>query len=287
MPPAEGRIGNLTAISVTCNSAHCVDNLRSSLSAVSHVVIVDNDSTDGTTEQVQGALPHAIVLRNKKNVGFGAANNIALSIVSTDYALLINPDCLATGKDIAALLDAATKFPEAAIISPILIRRNGDVDVSYRWSRQLWKSKGPEASGACCVGFVSGAAMLLNMRQMADVGFFDEDFFLYYEDEDLCQRVFAQKKQIIVMPHIQIAHSNRGSVKGTQSLQFEFLRGYHHAQSKIYFHKKYNGRLGARELRKRTLLLALITALMRLFFPQPKYLARLFGRISGLSSMKI
>jgi len=280
-------ISNLTAISVTCNSAHCVDNLKRSLLTVEHVIIVDNGSTDGTIEQMQLALPHATVLINKNNIGFGAANNIALSTVGTDYALLINPDCLANKEDIAALLNAAAEFPEAAIIAPTLIRRNGDIDVSYRWSRQCWKSRGPEASGACCVGFASGAIMLLNMRQMATIGFFDEDFFLYYEDEDLCERVFAQNKQIIVAPDIQVSHSNRGSVRGTRSLHFEFIRGYHHAQSKIFFHKKYDGLFNARKLHKCTLSLALIAIFMRLLYPQPKYLARLLGRIFGLIQMKI
>jgi GT2 family glycosyltransferase len=280
-------ISNLTAISVTCNSAHCVDNLKRSLLTVEHVVIVDNGSTDATIEQIQLALPHATVLINKKNIGFGAANNIALSTVRTDYALLINPDCIAYKEDIAALLSAAAEFPEAAIIAPTLIRRNGDIDVSYRWSRQFWKSKGPEATGACCVGFASGAIMLLNMRQMATIGFFDEDFFLYYEDEDLCERAFAQNKQIIVTPDIQVGHSNRGSVQGRRSLHFEFIRGYHHAQSKIFFNKKYNGIFNARKLHKQTLSLALIAILFRLLYPQPKYVARLLGRIFGLIQMKI
>ncbi len=124
--------------------------------------------------------------------------------------------------------------------------------------------------------------MLLNMTVMRDVGFFDETFFLYYEDEDLCQRVFEAGKEIIVVPQVEITHLSRGSVKGSSPLRSEFIRGYHHAQSKLIFAGKHIGNAKAVSLRWKTLILALLTLIPRLLLPQPKYLARLIGRIAGL-----
>ena len=124
--------------------------------------------------------------------------------------------------------------------------------------------------------------MLLNMKRMTEIGFFDETFFLYYEDEDLCQRIFLAGEQIVLVPHVEITHLSRGSVKGPNPLKSEFIRGYHHAQSKLVFERKYFGAKHARRLRISTLALALLALAPRLLLLQPRYLARLVGRIAGL-----
>lgn len=272
----------ITVVIVTYNSAHCLPALAQGLQGVKHVVVVDNASDDDLALQLPQALPQAILLNNQKNQGFGAANNRALATVTTPYALLLNPDCLPTVKFLDGLCHAAARFPDAAIIAPHLIRRNGTPEVSYRWPATHWDSTGPAASGPCCVGFVCGAVMLLNMAVMKKVGFFDETFFLYYEDEDLCQRVFLASEQIVLVPELEITHLSRGSVKGPNPLKSEFIRGYHHAQSKLVFERKYFGAAHARRLRWKTLVLAVLTLVPRLLLPQPRYLARLLGRIAGL-----
>jgi N-acetylglucosaminyl-diphospho-decaprenol L-rhamnosyltransferase len=270
-----------TVISVTFNSAHCISKLKF-LSEMPEVMFVDNASRDDTCEFIFAEIPNAKIIINKINKGFAAANNLALNQVVTPFALLLNPDCITTKEEITKLLQAAEIYPDAAIIAPHLIRKDGSLEVSYRWPHTHWISRGPQAEGPCCVGFACGAALLLNMRVMRDIGFFDENFFLYYEDEDLCQRIFNHKKQIILIPDVQITHFSRGSVRGKNPLKSEFIRGYHHAQSKLIFEHKHVSASSAASLRWKTLILALLTLLLRLLVPQPKYLARLTGRIAGL-----
>ncbi|WP_293778212.1 glycosyltransferase family 2 protein, partial [uncultured Oxalicibacterium sp.] len=224
-------LDDITVIVVTFNSAHCIPALTPTLGVLPHVIFVDNASNDGTIEAVHSALPHADIIANKRNLGFGAANNRALEKTKTRFALLLNPDCLPEIDALHQLLAAAAEFPDAAIIAPHLIKRNGGIEVSYRWPHNRWLSCGPAAEGPCCVGFACGAVLLLNMQQMRDVGYFDEAFFLYYEDEDLCQRAFDARKQIVIAPSVGICHLSRGSVKGNTPLKAEFGRGYHHAQS--------------------------------------------------------
>lgn len=279
-------VADVTVIVVTYNSAHCMAGLGQTLSALPHVVIVDNDSNDDTIAQVAIEMPNAQILRNDRNLGFGAANNRALEQTQTRYALLLNPDCLPTPDFLQNLLATADAYPEAAIIAPHLIRRGGDVEVSYRWPVTHWTSNGPAADGPCCVGFVCGAVMLLNMEVMRDIGFFDETFFLYYEDEDLCQRVFMQNKEIIVAPNVAVTHLSRGSVKGAHPWRAEFGRGYHHAQSKLIFTGKHFGPEHVAALRWKTMGLAILTLLPRLLLPFPRYLSRLIGRICGLFTYK-
>jgi GT2 family glycosyltransferase len=273
---------DITTILVIFNSSHCIQPLSVGLMSDSDVIFVDNGSEDDSVEQIRRFFPKSCLIANPRNLGFGAANNLALAQVKTPYALLLNPDCLPTPEFLEGMLRASENFPNAAIIAPHLIRRNGTTEVSYRWPATHWVSSGPKADGPCCVGFVCGAVMLLNMDVMRRIGFFDETFFLYYEDEDLCQRVFLAGQQIVVVPEVKITHLSRGSVKGPNPLKSEFVRGYHHAQSKLVFERKYFGAADAARLRWKTLLLALLTLVPRLLLPQPRYLARLVGRILGL-----
>lgn len=273
-------LSELTVIIVTYNSAHCIEALASALTGLDNLVFVDNASTDDTTEKITKFLPNARLLLNEKNEGFGAANNRALQQIPTAFALLLNPDTLPEPDFFEKIMQAAGQFPDAAMIAPQLLDRHNVEEINYRWSSSQWKSKGGGADGPCCVGFLCGAAILLNIKNMSSIGFFDEDFFLYYEDEDLSQRAFNAKISMIVVPEIKLKHLSRGSVQGPTPLRSEFLRGYHHAQSKLIFEKKHGKQ--ASWLRWKTLGLALLTLPLRLLVPQPKYIARLLGRTIGL-----
>jgi N-acetylglucosaminyl-diphospho-decaprenol L-rhamnosyltransferase len=278
-------LDELTVIIVTYNSAHCLEALAPALKGLVNLVFVDNASTDATAEKIAEFLPNARLLLNEKNKGFGAANNRALQQISTQFALLLNPDTLPDSDFFEKMLQAAEQFPEAAMIAPQLIDRNNSEEINYRWPSSEWISKGPGADGPCCVGFLCGAAILLNVRNMSQIGFFDEDFFLYYEDEDLSQRTFKALGPMMVIPQIRIKHLSRGSVKGRSPLRSEFLRGYHHAQSKILFEQKHGKH--ARWLRWKTLGLALLLLPIRLFLPKTKYVARLLGRVVGLLKIRM
>lgn len=272
----------VTVVVVTYNSAHCVAALAQDLGHLPHVVVVDNASTDGTVATVQRLLPHAEVVNNPSNKGFGAANNLALQRTKTPFALLLNPDCRLSPDGLRDLLAHAVAHPDTAILAPQLVDPQGHPEVNYRWPSTLWTSRGPGADGPCCVGFACGACLLLRMDTLRGVGFFDESFFLYYEDDDLCSRVFAQHLPLVVLPDVRAMHASRGSVGGRQRWRAEYWRGYHHAQSKLRYTHKHVGLAQARSLRRRVLCLACLALPLRLLLPVPRHVGRLWGRIQGL-----
>jgi GT2 family glycosyltransferase len=123
--------------------------------------------------------------------------------------------------------------------------------------------------------------MLLRMGHFEKVGFFDETFFLYYEDDDLCLRLFKAHLPIVVVPAVEALHRSRGSVKGKSPWRSEYIRGYHHAQSKLIFAQKHQS-LESAKLKRRVLLIQTTLALpLRLIFISPKLLMRMTGRWMG------
>ncbi|MEY3613646.1 MAG: N-acetylglucosaminyl-diphospho-decaprenol L-rhamnosyltransferase, partial [Pseudomonadota bacterium] len=230
--------------------------------------------------------PHATVLAHDRNLGFGAANNRALARVNTPFALLLNPDCELSPEQLAQLLASADQFPEAAMLAPQLVDAKGHPEVNYRWPSTLWPSKGPGATGPTSVGFVCGAAMLLRMSACQPTGFFDETFFLYYEDDDLCLRFFKAGLPMVVVPTVQALHRSRGSVKGKSLWRSEYWRGYHHAQSKLIFARKHSSAAAAERLRRQLIWQTVLALPLRVMLFSPKLIARMWGRFNALTQWK-
>ncbi len=276
------RLDDVTVIVVTYNSAHCLATLAPLLRECAHVIVFDNDSQDGTLTQARERLPHAHLIASAQNLGFGAANNRALAQVRTPFAMLLNPDCEMERGHLEKLLGIAAQFPEAALVAPQLMDARGRAEVNYRWPTTHWVSKGPAASGPICVGFLCGAAMLLRLPVCAPVGFFDERFFLYYEDDDLCLRLFQAQLPMLLVPDVQVVHRSRGSVKSASPWRSEYGRGYHHAQSKLIFAAKHQGLNVARALRTRLLWQTALALPLRVLAFSPRLIGRMWGRLRGV-----
>jgi N-acetylglucosaminyl-diphospho-decaprenol L-rhamnosyltransferase len=272
----------VTIVVVTYNSAHCLPMLAPLLSVCPNVVISDNGSDDDTAIKAQALWSQAKVLAHGRNLGFGAANNRALALVKTPFALLLNPDCEMTQQALQELLAAADDFKDAAVLAPQLMASEDRAEVNYRWPSAIWTSRGPAAEGPLCVGFVCGAVMLLRMERMTTVGFFDERFFLYYEDDDLCLRLFQAKLPMVLCPQVKVLHRSRGSVRGRSPWRSEYLRGYHHAQSKLIFLNKHESLHAAKRLQRQLILMTTLALPLRVILFSPKLVARMWGRWRGL-----
>jgi GT2 family glycosyltransferase len=283
MNSTQDPLDRVTVVLVTFHSAHCLGALANLLDQCPHLIVSDNGSDDGTPELARARWPHAVVLEHGKNLGFGAANNRALAQVKTPFAFLLNPDCEVSPQGLVRLIEAAESLPDAAVMAPQLCAANGKPEVNYRWPRHLWSSRGPGAEGPTCVGFVVGAAMLFRLSRFEGVGFFDERFFLYYEDDDLCLRLFQRELPMVLWPAVQAVHRARGSVKGSTPYRSEYLRGYHHAQSKLIYTAKHDSPKRAHRQRRMLLLGTTLAIPLRVIAWSPRLLARMVGRWMGLA----
>ena len=271
----------VTVVVVTFNSAHCMPALAQVLVDWPSVVIVDNASEDGCADVATRLLPHARVLRLSENLGFGAANNRGVELASTPSVLLLNPDCEISGDSIGRLWLTLDADSGAALCAPQLMRNEKEPEVNYRMASTDWASRGPAASGPLCVGFVCGAVMLLRTADFRAVGGFDERFFLYYEDDDLCLRLSQSGRSLQIHPGIGVLHRSRGSVRTRKRTQGEYLRGYHHAQSKLTFAHIHDSLNAAIRKRRNLLWLTGLMLPIRLLVWSPAHLARAWGRWCG------
>lgn len=274
-------LATTTVVVVTYESAHCLPDIGRSLAGFPHVVLVDNGSADGTVLAAGRHLPQARVIALERNLGFGAANNRAFDLVDTEFVLLLNPDCSMSQEAARALLAAARRYPAASAIGPQLIDRQGRPEMGYRMRLDRWLPRGPAAEGDLCVEFLSGACMLIRRSALARIRGFDEDFFLYQEDHDLCIRLAAHAGPLVLCPSALATHQSRRSSAGRHRLRAEYLRGYHHIQSKFIFERKHNRIQVSTAVRLRYACTAAVEALLRLGLLDAARASRAFGRMQG------
>jgi N-acetylglucosaminyl-diphospho-decaprenol L-rhamnosyltransferase len=247
---------NVTIITVTYESVALANPLAATLQRFQHVVVIDNASKDGTADALSHRLPHARIVRNIVNAGFGRANNQAVALVNTPYALLLNPDCDIQVSALECLLDTAERYPSAAIVAPQGWRTSKTVQPSHRHAffehRAKQSYRIPDAT--CSAKWLHGCCLLVRVDAFRQFGGFDERFFLYYEDDDLCLRALHAGYDCLLEPQAQVLHIGGGS--SMPSWRTDFFKQFHFFRSRHLIIDKYLGQAAARRYSTKTVLAA-------------------------------
>lgn len=231
-------------MAVTHNSSHILASLLNSLPLSIPLVVVDNLSTDASVAVVEDLRPDAHILRNSVNVGYGRGVNTGLAVVDTEFVLITSPDIVIEPGSIGQLLSSADEFPDAAMVAPKILNPDGSVELSHDVSLHKRSSRGHRSKealpeGLLCADFLSGASWLARMSMLRDVGFFDSSIFLYYEDDDLCQRIRNAGHSLLVDPQAVFTHVSGGSVPATTA--YVWRKYWHMSWSRLYFERKHRG----------------------------------------------
>jgi GT2 family glycosyltransferase len=231
---------HVTAIVVTFDSAHALPECLGALAAEGvSAIVVDNASSDDTTAIAEGQ--GARVIRNARNEGYGRANNVGVRTADTEFVLIVNPDCAVDRGAVAALVDAARRYPDAALFAPQIVEPDGRVFYQPRslLATSLTNPGGklvlPE--GEACAPFFSGACFLIRRDVFLELGGFDDKIFLFYEDDDLCRRVADSGAALIYVPQAVVRHG-RGQSSGEKPGRI-FTSRWHQAWSRAYVSRKY------------------------------------------------
>lgn len=230
----------VTAIVVAHDSAAKLPACLSALARAGvQTIVVDNASDDHSASiaEVHGAR----VMRNVKNEGFGRAMNIGMRAAATEFALLVNPDLVLDDGAVDLLLEAARSWPDTAIFAPRIVEPDGRVFFSNQslLATTLRNEKGARwvPEGDCCTPFLSGACWLVRREIVLGLGGFDENIFLFYEDDDLCRRV-SDAGHALVHVHGAIARHERGASAAPRKGRV-FKARRHLAWSRAYISQKY------------------------------------------------
>jgi N-acetylglucosaminyl-diphospho-decaprenol L-rhamnosyltransferase len=235
----------VTIITVTYESVALADSLATTLRRFRHVIVIDNASGDNTADALSSRLPHAEIIRNTINTGFGRANNQAMAMVKTRYALLLNPDCDIQADALTFLREAAERYPAAAIVAPQGWRSQSVVQPSYRHAfferREKLAYQIPDAT--CSAKWLHGCCLLVRVDAFREFGGFDERFFLYYEDDDLCLRALTAGYDCLLEPQAEVLHLGGASCR--PSWRTDFFKQFHFFRSRHLIIGKYLGKAAA------------------------------------------
>lgn len=238
-------LGRVCVVTVAYNSAGALRGMLESVPPDLAAIVVDNASRDDSAAVAEAS--GARVIRNIANLGFGAGCNIGMDAAETEFVLLANPDTRLDVAAIARLVAAADAFPDAAILAPMLCDEDGarvrswDVEQLHRRLLARKRDAEPWPEGPLCAEFLSGACMLL---RASDGLRFNEDFFLFYEDDAICAAARAKGRALVLVPDAVMRHAGGGSSAPSQALSA--FKARHMAWSRLHYVALMRGSAAAR-----------------------------------------
>jgi len=258
------------------------------------VVVVDNSPGDGASEIVRRDFPWVHYIPAPENLGFGRANNFGFRETSGECVLFLNPDTIGNAGALEHCVRRLLAEPDIGLISPKLVQRDGAMDLACRRSiPTLWdgfcRASGLAAAfprtalfagynltylpadGTYDVGAINGAFMMARRAILDRAGLFDESFFMYGDDLDLCIRVARAGCRIVYDGRVQIVHLKGVSVAKDYD---RMARAIFDANRDVYL-KHCNPRGST-----------LVIWKYRLAFGAWKFLARVKARMSGYRQVK-
>ncbi|MCU1527343.1 MAG: N-acetylglucosaminyl-diphospho-decaprenol L-rhamnosyltransferase [Frondihabitans sp.] len=238
-----------------------IRSLDSEEAARDNVVVVDNGSTDGAPERAALENDHVTLVRSPGNVGYGSAANIGVATFGDDidWVLVCNPDTQVTEGAVDTLLAAADENPRAGVLGPKILEPDGTIYPSARalpsirngighavlsgiwptnpWTRRYQQRDVSASDTTTRVGWLSGAFLLIRRTAFEDVGGFDDDFFMYFEDVDLGRRMAAAGWDNLFVPQATVVHIGGASTEKVADVMIKA----HHRSAYQYIAKTHPG----------------------------------------------
>ena len=218
----------LTVVIVTFKSKKIIESCIRSIDPNIPIIVIENSDDTKFKDYLKTKFENVECYLTGENKGYSVANNIGLSKVKTNYALVLNPDTKMDKNAIRNFLITAEKFPDFWLIGP---------------ANQLEKEKNDYNKKEIFeVDNLKGFAIFFNMIKF-NKQYFDENFFLYFEEIDLCKMVKIKGGSIFLDPSIEIFHQGSSSVDNVFINELEKNRNWHWMWSTFYYNKKHFGYL--------------------------------------------
>ena len=261
----------LTIVIVTFKSGKKILNCLNSISNDIPIIVVENSSNQSFKKEIENNFKNVNCILTGENKGYSVANNIGLRSVKTKYALVLNPDTILDKAAIQNFYEATKDRKDFWLMGPANDQNN---NLDFKEKNILE------------VNNLKGFAIFFNIKKF-NQKYFDENFFLFFEEIDLCKRIKKNNGTIYLNKNIIINHEGAGSVDNDNSYELEKNRNWHWMWSSFYFHKKYKGYFIASIIMCPKLLSALIKILFYFFIFNKKRRVIYFYRLSGIINSMI
>jgi N-acetylglucosaminyl-diphospho-decaprenol L-rhamnosyltransferase len=257
----------VSAVVVSFNTrAHllrCLESLPAAALPL-ETVVVDNASADGSADAVAARFPAVRLLRNAENVGFGRASNQGIALARAPYVLLLNSDAEVRPGAVEAMAALLDRRPRVGAVGPRTVGADGTVQVSFgppltplgewRQRRLVRGVRGRDPGALARAGalaavehepaWLSASCLMARREALAEVGGFDEAFFLYEEDVDLCRRLAQTGWGLVFTPTAEVVHHlGRSMEQAAERARLEYHRSH------LLYYRKHNGPLATALLR--------------------------------------
>jgi len=233
---------NLSIVIVTLKSEKVIYDCINSINQNVPIIVVEQSNNQKFKDELESKYKNLKCILSKSNLGMGTGNNIGIKETKTNYVLILNPDVILEKNTLEELFLTSSKLSNFTILAPIEKKfANYGMFDKKNISDQVLNLAKQEKNYPFKVDFVDGFAMLLNKKNFKDEIYFDENFFMYLENNDLCKRVTDNEGSIFVVPTSKINHLAAKAVDSSFADEVEYSRNWHWIWSKFYFIKKHYG----------------------------------------------
>ena len=233
---------NLSVVIVTFKSDQVIHDCIQSISDQIKIIVVENSNNKKFKENLEKKYNNVECILSENNLGMGSGNNFGLKRIKTDYAAILNPDVILEKNTIQEIIKVSENISSFSILAPL---SNDSNYPNYKVDKKNINTVDDKLPFK--VKSVDGYAMVLNLKRINQIesfknfNYFDENFFMYLENDDFCKRLIESKENIIVVPKSRIKHLGGKSVNQEHSYEVELSRNWHWAWSKFYYNKKHFG----------------------------------------------
>ena len=262
---------NITFVIVSFRSSHIIEKCIKSINPKIKIIIVENSNNIQVKDYLENKFLNVQVIIAKKNLGYGTGNNLGISKVDTQYAFILNPDAILEKNSLEKFYKAQIFLKDDfTILAPNLFNNYGYfLNSNKNINKEILE-----------VDYVKGFAMLINLKKIHPKDLFDENFFLFLEEIDLCKRIKQSGGKIFVIQNSKIHHL--GKQASENILNIELCRNWHWMWSLFYYNYKHFGIITA----YRVAIIRFFSSIFKLFFSfvffNKKKILIHYYRINGL-----
>ena len=229
----------ITIVFLSFHSEHHIRRHLLEIDIKFPIIVVDNSLNFEFKKEIEKQYKNVEVIIPRKNLGFAAGMNLGIKSSKTNYVFINSPDVIISNNSIEKLVNKISLIDNFALLGPTYLDES--VNKNYH---ELKNSNSHKNLNLKEVKWIDNN-FIINKSEINKIGFFDEDFFMYYENFDLCHRILENKKKMYVCSDIKFVHQGTKSTDQKFTTEVQLSKSWHYSWSKYFFFKKHYGILFA------------------------------------------